>query len=151
MVIIDELLLLQAMLKKGVDSPLGEMLAVGRKAAYTLIGCSQLSQKEVIGDVRDLWPQRVALACRSRELTDAILGPGATAGGAEAHRISETMPGTGFKYVAGLHRGYVRFRGAYIPDEVADVIAAGGYVVEVPGIPQQDMPSLAAGGSGVAI
>jgi len=52
------------------------ILTVGRKAAFTVCALSQLPQKDVIGDLRDLFPQRIALAMRSRSMTDAVLGPG---------------------------------------------------------------------------
>jgi hypothetical protein len=122
--VIDELLLLKSMLKKGIDSPMGEILAVGRKAAFFIWACSQLSQKETLGEIRDLFPQRVGLALRSRELTDAVLGSGASAQGALCHEIAEDMPGVGYRYYAGS-RGYARFRGAYVPDDTIDLIARG--------------------------
>lgn len=124
LLVIDELLLLESILKKGIDSPMGEILAIGRKAAFFIWACSQLSQKETLGPIRDLFPQRVGLALRSRELTDAVLGSGATAQGALCHEIAEDMPGVGYRYYAGA-RGYSRFRGAYVPDDVIDLIARG--------------------------
>jgi hypothetical protein len=46
--LIDELLLCKKELQGGdADSPLGEVLASGRKALHIVIGCSQLGQVDV--------------------------------------------------------------------------------------------------------
>lgn len=92
--LIDELLLCQQQLKQGVDSPLGEVLAVGRKAGFIVIACTQLGQKSTLGDLRDLFPQRACFKTRTQDATDATLGSSATKQGAEAHLI--TRPGIGF-------------------------------------------------------
>jgi len=124
LMIVDELLLLAKLLKEGAESPPGMILTVGRKAAFTVCALSQLPQKDVIGDLRDLFPQRIALAMRSRSMTDAVLGPGAVAAGALAHEIPGSMPGVGFMYSDGT-RGYTRIRAALVDDEEADLIARG--------------------------
>lgn len=95
--IIDELLLVKAALNADdVTSPVGEILAVGRKALHIIIGCSQLGQKDSIGAIRDLFPQRICLRTRTREATDAVLGTQATDQGAACHKISG--PGEGYVY-----------------------------------------------------
>lgn len=91
--IIDELLILGAMLKENVASPLGLIIATGRKAGYVAWACTQLGQKEVISHIRDLFPQRVCLRTKSTELTDCILGSLASQEGANCHRISESGQG----------------------------------------------------------
>ena len=92
--VIDELLLLGNILKGGALSPFGEILSVGRKARCIVIACSQLGQKDVIGQVRDLFVQRACLRTRTQETTDAVLGTGATNDGAKCHRIGQ--PGIGY-------------------------------------------------------
>jgi len=93
--IIDELILCKSQLKGGdADSPLGEVLASGRKALHIVIGCSQLGEKLVIGQIRDLFPQRICLRTRSSDVTDTVLGTNATVDGATCHRI--TNPGEGY-------------------------------------------------------
>lgn len=92
--LIDEILLAKGQLKGGdADSPLGEVLAAGRKALHIVIACSQLGQKDVIGQMRDLFPQRLCLRTRTQEMTDAVLGSQATADGANCHRISQRGEG----------------------------------------------------------
>jgi len=87
--IIDELLLCKSELKNGdPSSPIGEILSVGRKALHIVIACTQLGQKDAtIGHSRDLFNQRACLQTRSQELTDTVLGTGATVDGAVCHRI----------------------------------------------------------------
>lgn len=126
--IVDEMLLLKSLLNKGVESPAGEILTIGRKARYTFWGCSQLPQKEVLGDVRDLFPQRFCLAVRNREAVDLVLGPGALAAGAKAHLITDRNPGMGYRF-SSENRSYIRFRGPIVPDHMAERIAAGKFVV----------------------
>jgi DNA segregation ATPase FtsK/SpoIIIE, S-DNA-T family len=92
--IIDELLLCKDELQGGVLSPIGEILTVGRKAFHIIVGCTQLGQKSIIGDIRDLFPQRVCLKTQTSESTDAILGSQANVDGAYAHRIDR--PGMGY-------------------------------------------------------
>jgi len=127
LLIIDEMLLLSDLLKDGTSSPLGESLAIGRKAAYTVLALAQVPQKETLGPVRDLFPQRACLATRNREQTDITLGQGATAEGARCHKISIRMQGTGYMYKDGA-RDYIRFRTAWIDDALSDFIAIGGMV-----------------------
>lgn len=128
LLIIDEMLLCGDILKGGATGDLGQGLAIGRKAAFTCLGLSQLPQKETLGQVRDLFPQRLCLATRNREQTDITLGQGASAEGARAHKIPISMPGVGYLYVEG-RREYVRFRGAVVDDPTADMIAIGAFAL----------------------
>lgn len=101
--IIDEILLARSQLKGGdAASPLGEILASGRKALHIVIACSQLGQKDVIGQIRDLFPQRVCLRTRTQEMTDAVLGTNATTDGANCHRITGKGEGYVFTDQSGV-------------------------------------------------
>ena len=122
--IIDEVLLLGEMLKKGVTSPLGEILSTGRKAGYVVWGLSQLGQVDALGRVRDLFAQRICLATKSREMTEAVLGPSAEAEGARCSKIPANQPGVGYLYVNGI-RGYRKFRAVYISDDDTLTLAQG--------------------------
>lgn len=129
LIIVDEMLLLKSLLNKGVESPAGELLTIGRKASFTMWGCSQLPQKDVLGDLRDLFPQRFCFATRNRESTDVVLGPGASSSGARAHLITDQMPGVGYRY-SSENRSYARFRGPKISDKLAQQIAEGQFISE---------------------
>lgn len=110
--IIDELLLCAAQIKQGVLSPLGDILAVGRKAGFIVVALTQLGQKSTLGDFRDLFPQRVAFATRTHEMTDAILGTGAS-NDAPAHYLRSV--GEGFLYNERA-KGYYQFHTRHITD-----------------------------------
>lgn len=139
LLIIDEMLLCGDILKGGATGDLGQGLAIGRKAAFTCLGLSQLPQKETLGQVRDLFPQRLCLATRNREQTDITLGQGASAEGARAHKIPLSMPGVGYLYVDG-RREYVRFRGAVVDDATADMIAIGAFALVAEDAEDTDAP-----------
>lgn len=113
--IIDELLLLSTQLKQGVSSPLGELLAVGRKAGFIVIACTQIGQVDTIGRIRDLFPQRICFAVRTSDMADAILGTFATRDGAEAHLLSRPGEGYVFAEDSNSHEKYFeRFRSELI-------------------------------------
>lgn len=109
--LIDELLLCAAQIKQGVLSPLGEILAVGRKAGFLVIACTQLGQKTTLGDFRDLFPQRVCFGTKTSDMTDAVLGTGATLAGAKCHTIEKV--GTGYLWTIKA-RGYIKFHTRHI-------------------------------------
>lgn len=106
--IIDELLMCQRQLRGGaVDTPLGEILSAGRAAGFIVVANSQLGQVDVIGRIRDLFPQRICMSVKSRELTEAVLGPRAEERGARCTEITEK----GVGYVYTYHHGsFQRFR-----------------------------------------
>jgi S-DNA-T family DNA segregation ATPase FtsK/SpoIIIE len=122
--IIDEILLLGDMLKKGVTSPMGEILSTGRKAGYIVWGLSQLGQVDALGRIRDLFAQRICLATKSREMTEAVLGPSAEAEGARCSKIPASTPGVGYLYINGI-RGYRKFRAVFISDANTEELAMG--------------------------
>lgn len=113
---IDELLLCTQQIKQGPQSPLGEVLAVGRKAGFIVVACTQLGQKTTLGDLRDMFPQRICFGTRSQEMTDAILGTGATRGGAPCHEL--TSPGEGYLFTLNERR-YRKFKTPFIEDTIS--------------------------------
>lgn len=119
--LIDELLLAP---NKEADSPLADIVSGGRKARHFVIALSQLSQVDAIGRVRDLFPQRICLATKSGDMTDAVLGPGAERDGARCSRISEATPGVGYLFSRD-RRQYVRLRSPLVEDRDADRLAQG--------------------------
>jgi S-DNA-T family DNA segregation ATPase FtsK/SpoIIIE len=125
--IIDELLLLGDMIKKGVLSPIGEVLSVGRKGLYVVWALSQLSQVDTLGRIRDLFAQRLCLSTGSREMTEAALGPSAEAMGAKCSKIPLSTPGVGYRYLNG-QKGFTRFRSVHVPKkgDTRYQIAQGG-------------------------
>jgi DNA segregation ATPase FtsK/SpoIIIE, S-DNA-T family len=120
--IVDELLLLPEQLKAGAAGELGKILSIGRKAAFTVWACTQKSQVETIGGIRDLFQQRICHAVKSRDLVGAALGSDAFEQGARCTSI--TRPGVGYMYVEGSS-GYRRFRSVLVSDEQTRQLAKG--------------------------
>jgi S-DNA-T family DNA segregation ATPase FtsK/SpoIIIE len=115
---------------RGPDSSLFNLIRNGRKFGCIVIALSQLGQIDSIGRIRDLFPQRLCLATKSREMTDAVLGPGAERDGARCSRISNTTPGVGYYYMDGK-REFIRFRTPMVTDADADELALGKFPTEM--------------------
>jgi predicted GIY-YIG superfamily endonuclease len=129
--LIDELLLCKKELQGGdADSPLGEVLASGRKALHIVIGCSQLGQVDVLGRIRDLFPQRICLRTRTQEMTDAVLGTSATSDGANCHRISRKGEGYVWTDLSGV---FEKFNTPLVRETTT--IAAGGITLPAISLP----------------
>jgi hypothetical protein len=129
--VIDELLLCKKELQGGdADSPLGEVLASGRKALHIVWGCSQLGQVDVIGRIRDLFPQRICLRTRNQEMTDAVLGTSATSDGANCHRISRKGEGYVWTDLSGV---FEKFNTPLVRETTT--IAAGGITLPAISLP----------------
>jgi hypothetical protein len=129
--LIDELLLCKKELQGGdADSPLGEVLASGRKALHIVIGCSQLGQVDVMGRIRDLFPQRICLRTRNQEMTDAVLGTSATSDGANCHRISRKGEGYVWTDLSGV---FEKFNTPLVRETTT--IAAGGITLPAISLP----------------
>jgi predicted GIY-YIG superfamily endonuclease len=125
--IIDELIVLRDIIAQGAQSPLAEVLATGRKGCYIVWACTQLGQKDVIGHIRDLFPQRVCHRTRTDDLTDAVLGTSATQDGALAHRL--TRPGEGYIFTDDLGT-FLEFRAPHIVHTRS--VAQGGVPIDPP-------------------
>jgi hypothetical protein len=130
LLLIDELLYLDALLKRGKSSPLGRIMTAGRKAAFSVIACTQLARVDAIGGVRDLFLQRLVFRTVSREATEAALGSGSGwAERAPAHRIARDAKGVGYAVdtlgVTAASDEAVLFRAVYLTDAQVRQIAAG--------------------------
>ena len=115
--VIDELLLLKPSLLDAT-SELAEILAVGRKALYIVIGLTQLTQKDSLGPIRDLFPQRVAHRLPTRESSQAILGLSEPS----AHKLEKV--GEGIVYRDG-ERGAKKFTSPLIKDKDTVLLSHG--------------------------
>lgn len=130
--IIDELLLCKSQLQGGdAASPLGEVLASGRKALHIVLASSQLGQKDVIGQIRDLFPQRICLRTRNQETTDAVLGSAATQDGANCHRITQRGEGYVWTDQTGV---FEKFHAPLIENTYS--VSRGGYLAPPPPSPK---------------
>ena len=86
------------------------LLSLGRKAGLSMVLATQKPAADVIPSrLRDLCGVRVACRTETRDVTDTILGAGASSLGAEAHMISPRFPGTAIVKIDGSKFRRVRF------------------------------------------
>ncbi|MFC4052123.1 FtsK/SpoIIIE domain-containing protein [Actinomadura syzygii] len=126
-VVVDELAFLTAYcperdLRKRAESALAILTSQGRSVGYCVIGAQQDARKEV-NNLRNLFPDRIALRLDEDEQVDMVLGDGARDRGALADQISsvpEVGAGVGFVRLE-TSPDPVRVRAAYVAD--ADIRA----------------------------
>ena len=125
-VIVDEFLLLYALLAKGVKSPLGALMSNGRKYGFPVWGLSQDPTVDSMGAIRRLFVQKLVLATESDSMTNAAFGDKeAVSNGALCHRLDEERhAGMGYARVEGLG-GFRKWRGPYLSREDRTEIAHG--------------------------
>lgn len=86
--IIDETLPMAAYLRKEKEEhPISKVAYQGRAAGEWVICLSQITEKEVLGPIRDMIPIRLLFACQNRSQIDTALGEGSYARGAHAHLL----------------------------------------------------------------
>lgn len=108
------------------SKPLTQLMTIlsqGRASGVMVIASTQMAQKEVLGDVRDLFAQRLSLATKTAINTNMVLGDGAEEAGALCSKIND-RPGLGYSYDE-KSRGYHLFRAAWCDDDDIKRIAAG--------------------------
>lgn len=122
------------------------LIAKGRAAGIVVITATQKPSSDVIPtSLRDLIQQRVAFATTNREMTETILGSGASQIGGLSHEIPTEQPGTAYILNEGS-RIPKRVRAMWIPDEeVAGIAAQTAHLrVPLPFLPSEDGGSSAA-------
>ncbi|MFG2091879.1 MULTISPECIES: FtsK/SpoIIIE domain-containing protein [unclassified Spirillospora] len=126
-IVVDELAFLTAYcperdLRKRAESALAVLTSQGRSVGYCVIGAQQDARKEV-NNLRNLFPDRIALRLDEDEQVDMVLGDGARDRGALADQISPVPhigAGVGFVRLEASPDP-VRVRAAYVSD--ADIRA----------------------------
>ncbi|TYC08392.1 cell division protein FtsK [Actinomadura syzygii] len=121
-VVVDELAFLTAYcperdLRKRAESALAVLTSQGRSVGYCVIGAQQDARKEV-NNLRNLFPDRIALRLDEDEQVDMVLGDGARDRGALADQISSVPDiGAGVGFVRlETTPDPVRVRAAYVSD-----------------------------------
>ncbi|MFC9976850.1 FtsK/SpoIIIE domain-containing protein [Spirillospora sp. NPDC127200] len=122
-IIVDELAFLTAYcperdLRKRAESALGVLTSQGRSVGYCVIGAQQDARKEV-NNLRNMFPDKIALRLDESEQVDMILGDGARDRGALADQISPIPEiGAGVGYVRlETSPDPIRVRAAYVTDD----------------------------------
>ncbi|WP_021592728.1 FtsK/SpoIIIE domain-containing protein [Actinomadura welshii] len=122
-IVVDELAFLTAYcpdrdLRKRAESALAVLTSQGRSVGYCVIGAQQDARKEV-NNLRNLFPDRIALRLDEDDQVDMVLGDGARDRGALADQISsvpEIGAGVGFVRLEASPDP-VRVRAAYVSDD----------------------------------
>ncbi|GLZ07665.1 hypothetical cell division FtsK/SpoIIIE protein [Actinomadura sp. NBRC 104412] len=132
LVIVDELAFLTAYcperdLRRRAESALAVLTSQGRSVGYCVLGAQQDARKEV-NNLRNLFPDRIALRLDESEQVDMVLGDGARDRGALADQISsvpEIGAGVGYVRLEAVPDP-VRVRAAYVSDtDIRHMVALG--------------------------
>jgi DNA segregation ATPase FtsK/SpoIIIE-like protein len=125
-VIVDELAFLTAYqperdLRRRADAAIATLTSQGRSVGFCVVGALQDPRKEVV-NIRNLFPDRVALRLDEPGQVDMVLGQGARDRGATADLISpDPHEGAGVGFVRHETQPEpVRVRAAFVPDHVID-------------------------------
>ncbi|WP_202512847.1 FtsK/SpoIIIE domain-containing protein [Streptomyces sp. SID3343] len=127
-VIVDELAFLTAYqpdrdLRKRADAAIATLTSQGRSVGFCVIGALQDPRKEVM-NIRNLFPDRIALRLDEPNQVDMVLGNGARERGAAAELISpDPEIGAGVGYVKRETQPEpVRVRAAFVSDEAIEAM-----------------------------
>ncbi|RVX45452.1 S-DNA-T family DNA segregation ATPase FtsK/SpoIIIE [Nonomuraea polychroma] len=130
LIIIDEIAFLTAYqadrdLKKRINAALATLTTQGRAVGYGVMALLQDPRKEVM-NIRNLFPDKIAMRLDESEQVDMVLGEGARERGALADFISPVPTiGAGVAYVRlETSPEPVRVRAAYVSDgDIRDMVA----------------------------
>ncbi|HEY3682901.1 MAG TPA: FtsK/SpoIIIE domain-containing protein [Streptosporangiaceae bacterium] len=131
LVVVDEVAFLTAYhpdangVKKPVKNSLATLTSQGRSVGVGVLAALQDPRKEVL-EIRNLFPDKIALRMDEKAQVDMVLGDGARDRGAYADQISSataTGAGVGYVLLEGS-RDPARVRAAYVSDADIDAIAA---------------------------
>lgn len=98
--------------RKEVHEALNAVLSQGRSAGIYVLAAAQQPQKEVIGQYRSHFMNRLCLRVESAQEVDMVLGQGSAEAGAKAHLIPVATESNGYSS-AGV--GYARTDGEPVP------------------------------------
>lgn len=128
--IVDEFLMLinKRMNRKAgtqAEGLLTYVLSQAAKYGVVVWAGSQAGQIAVVGQLRELFQQRLCLSSASRAMTDCALGEGANAAGADCHNLVVPRD-AGMGWVRHDDRsGYRKFRAVFVTDAHAGQIGRG--------------------------
>jgi hypothetical protein len=119
----DESIPLYPILAEGVKGSAGKIAYMGAGAACALWLLTQASDKNIMGQIRDLVPQRLCFATSNYIQTDMALGDNAHATGALCHTLGDRA-GVGYSG-AEDQAGYEIFRVPMVTDMESRQVAKG--------------------------
>ncbi|WP_116247512.1 FtsK/SpoIIIE domain-containing protein [Nocardiopsis sp. FIRDI 009] len=120
LVVLDEVAFLTAYhpdrdIRRRAENAIATLTSQGRSVGFSVLAALQDPRKEVM-NLRNLFPDKVALRLDEASQVDMILGEGARDRGANAHLIDPGLPGVGYVRMEGSPAP-VRVRAAYVSDD----------------------------------
>ncbi|OLT24462.1 cell division protein FtsK [Nocardiopsis sp. CNR-923] len=127
LVVLDEVAFLTAYhpdrdVRRRAENAIATLTSQGRSVGFAVLAALQDPRKEVM-NLRNLFPDKVALRLDEASQVDMILGEGARDRGANAHLIDPGLPGVGYVRMEGSPAP-VRVRAAYVSDDDITAMAA---------------------------
>ncbi|MBB4934600.1 S-DNA-T family DNA segregation ATPase FtsK/SpoIIIE [Lipingzhangella halophila] len=129
-VILDEVAFLTAYhpdrdIRRRAENAIATLTSQGRSVGFCVLAALQDPRKEVM-NLRNLFPDKVALRLDEASQVDMVLGEDAHERGANAHLITPDVPGVAFVRLEGSPIP-VRVRAAYVTDDdIAAMVAEYG-------------------------
>ncbi|GLU50130.1 FtsK/SpoIIIE domain-containing protein [Nocardiopsis ansamitocini] len=119
-VVLDEVAFLTAYhpdrdVRRRAENAIATLTSQGRSVGFTVLAALQDPRKEVM-NLRNLFPDKIALRLDEATQVDMVLGEGARDRGANAHLIDPDLPGVAFVRLEGSPVP-VRVRAAYVSDD----------------------------------
>ncbi|GAB3453757.1 FtsK/SpoIIIE domain-containing protein [Streptomonospora sediminis] len=124
-VVLDEVAFLTAYhpdrdVRRRAENAIATLTSQGRSVGFCVLAALQDPRKEVM-NLRNLFPDKVALRLDEASQVDMVLGEGARDRGANAHLIDPELPGVAFVKLEGSPVP-VRVRAAFVSDADIDVM-----------------------------
>ncbi|GAA3759474.1 hypothetical protein GCM10022402_41780 [Salinactinospora qingdaonensis] len=147
-VVVDEVAFLTAYhpdrdVRRRAENALATLTSQGRSVGLAVLAALQDPRKEVL-NLRNLFPDKIALRLDEASQVDMVLGEGARERGANAHLIDPDMPGVAFVRLEGSPAP-VRVRAAYVSDGDIDHMTATHTASATPATPATPAGSAASG------
>jgi S-DNA-T family DNA segregation ATPase FtsK/SpoIIIE len=119
-VVLDEVAFLTAYhpdrdVRKRSENAIATLTSQGRSVGFCVLAALQDPRKEVM-NLRNLFPDKIALRLDEASQVDMVLGEGARERGAEAHLIDPTLPGVAYVRLE-TSPSPVRVRAAFVCDD----------------------------------
>ncbi|MDA0564827.1 cell division protein FtsK [Streptomonospora sp. S1-112] len=125
-IVLDEVAFLTAYhpdrdIRRRAENAIATLTSQGRSVGFCVLAALQDPRKEVL-NLRNLFPDKIALRLDEASQVDMVLGEGARDRGANAHLIDPELPGVGFVKLEGSPVP-VRVRAAFVSDTHIDAMA----------------------------
>ncbi|GAA3747025.1 S-DNA-T family DNA segregation ATPase FtsK/SpoIIIE [Spinactinospora alkalitolerans] len=111
-------------IRRRAENALATLTSQGRSVGVSVLAALQDPRKEVL-NLRNLFPDKIALRLDEASQVDMVLGDGARERGANAHLIDPDLPGVAFVRLEGSPVP-VRVRAAFVSDADIDAMTAEG-------------------------